>query len=414
MQYKSHKNILFVLIMIYFTGALPIVSEDYFLLVSTIYAFVLFFIRKGKIEIKYFSIPILMLLINFVMFVFGDDISLFKVAIGSLLRFFLAFFTISILKEQFIHKYLFFVYAMSVLSLCLYFVQLFYPQLFTSHLYFLVKFFTTEQRIKSEKLGFLIFNYHVNAPYRNSGFMWEPGGLGLATTIALYFICVIKRFNVLSNKITIVLIVTALSTFSVTTYILISILFFYVMLNNVKFKKSNMNLLISFLVSFCVIYVYNNNEMIVDKIDDYKRQLVYYTLIGNVEDIRIEAKGYGRVVSLIADVTTFVKYPFGQGDSNYFKTKNYFGEYITGANGLGPFIVSWGIFGIILLVMSLRKLEVKLKHVYPYTGDYLYFIILMILLFSNPISRNPFFMILLLFPFVVSNSAFYNLDRQAF
>jgi len=112
-------------------------------------------------------------------------------------------------------------------------------------------------------------------------------------------------------------------------------------------------------------------------------------------------EGAGRFGGWIYDYRRFIEYPLGYGIITEISGKNIFGETISSPCGLGRFIRMWGIFGILFLLWSLFNLSSRLSLIFGNRNKVFLLIVVLIFLFSNPIERDPLFMMILYLPLFV-------------
>ena len=193
-----------------------------------------------------------------------------------------------------------------------------------------------------------VFLYNGWATLRNSGFMWEPAAFGAMLTWAA--ILNILRNNFVMNSRLYILLLTAFTTFSLGTYIYLAGIFSLLSLKNKKltFPKLMFLLSILILIGSQLNLVNENLEMMRAKVKAEERHRER-ALTGTAEETEIS-----RVAAFELNINYFLNWPFGYGlAAEDIPDAKYLGR---SPNGLMKILVTWGIFGILLVVCSVVKL----------------------------------------------------------
>ena len=387
----------FLLLMFFFSGAIAITGNNVFLLASTLITFIICIAKHRQVNYRLlFLIVLFFTAVTYISDIFFPLPTDLLVVIGTILRVVFALSAATLLGFKFYDYYFQFIYMMAIISIPMYLIQNFYPQLFTQMLLPLAKAMSTDLRYNFKIYSYIIHTFHVNSPLRNSGFMWEPGAFGMAIGIALYY--GLSAFKFQWNKQMLVLLVAGLTTLSTTFYFSLACIFVFYLTN--KFRNNFKKIILLSLASFVSVYFFNNLPFLKEKIEFNIEHYDYYTKGGHLEMMTDIGGQSGRLISFAANLKSFLQYPLGHGDNISYQVTNALGEIISGANGLGPFMVRYGIIGIIFLIISLNKTSLYFKKVFQARFPQIFILLVLIYLFSNPIYRNPFFFTLLFLPFV--------------
>lgn len=403
MKHFTVINLLFVNLFLFFQGTLPIIdNNDIYLFISSAFAFAIFYVKGNRISPAIVKITFFVLAIGTIWFLIDRNVANFLAMTGIVVRLLLAYFSLAVIGPDFLGKYVKLVYLLSIIAIPLYIVQLIYPAFYTSLLSPLAPLFTPDRRMLSMKISYLVFTYIYSAPYRNSGFMWEPGALGMAVGIAIIIHFFRNGFK-FDKKLTVFLFV-GLTTQSTTFYIsLLPLFYLYNYFSPVKVIYKRI-VFVALIVGFVLMFL--RLPFLYEKLIDYQLHYERYAGAG-IENIMELSTASGRLIQIVADFESFLRFPLGQGASTIFRSKNYYGETVTGASGLGRFLVTWGVFGLFFFVFSIKRFYKYLNR-NIYNKGWIYVMsIIGLYFFSNPVDRNPFFIALLIFPFIYRFNSVY-------
>jgi len=110
----------------------------------------------------------------------------------------------------------------------------------------------------------------------------------------------------------------------------------------------------------------------------------------------------GRLANFQVEMLDFLSYPIGFGVQEKGRTMTSYGDFVSGPCGLSHHIARWGIWGIIILIISLQKFSKYLNHNFNSQIKLFSTLGILFFLFSNPIDRDLFLFSLLYLPFVKS------------
>lgn len=385
------KYLLFVISILPLT-ALNIFTNDTFLITYTSIAFAIFLTYYTKIDPIIVILIILNLFIHFLSLVFLGPAD-FNTFIGYNLRLLAPYFALKFIGNDFKKTYINTAYFLALLSIPFYIVQFINIDIFRSFTPYFSQF-NNEIRTDANIFGFFVHTVHFEEPFRNSGFAWEPGGFGFFLGIALLFSIVEDEFTLKRKSIVIFLV--GLTTLSTTFYIFS--LFFLIFLNsNAKLHVSLKWIIVMPIIIFTGYYVISLPfmlEKIVQAQTDFKN-ITFYNLEGSEYE-----SGIGRFASFYQNLLDFINYPFGYGVNDNERTKSITGIVISGPVGLSRLLVQWGFWFILFLPFFIKKYIrfntknqlIKVKWIFPLS--------LLLFLFSNPIERDPLFLMLVYMPFI--------------
>ncbi|MGJ8716031.1 MAG: hypothetical protein ACSHXG_13075 [Maribacter stanieri] len=240
--------------------------------------------------------------------------------------------------------------------------------------------------------NFLIFTYDSLHYYRNSGFCWEPGAFGSFLILALLFNFLMNNFKF--DKQTVILLVAILTTVSTTAYFGLFLLLFlrYRVLN--KGSKTTM-IVFAIIFALAIPNVPFLGEKIVEIYDQDIRDLneleqlsTYY----NDVERQMPLNRFGSVIFLYQqfDWKLFL------GVSNQYE-KYYIDEYnVSISNGIMDFITKFGLVGLFVLLYRYGKVcKVYLRR----TEFVIYSVLILVILsFGEPILILPICIIFMFLP----------------
>lgn len=385
MSQKKIKFFLIILALSFVTDLYPTTTDIYLLIVFFITAFYFHF-KDLEYDPGIIFIIIFFILINLVNALF---FGMFQITtlVGMILRLLIPYYILKILDIDFIIIFEKTIYFLAILSIPLYILQLIKPDTY----YHLNPFFRpmmTDLRYSLKIYSYVLHTIHTESLSRNSGFAWEPGGFGYVLGIAIMFNVV--RYNFVITKKAIILLLVGLTTLSTTFYIFVLVLFSFYLYE--RKKKPAILYFALPLIVFIFIFTYQLPFMS-EKIEKNmsSRKFLESKTITNP----------GRFGGLYYEYKRFSEYPLGYGINSGGKWKDYTGEMITGASGIGSFLRMWGIIGFLLLIYTLYNLSNRLSTIYQNKNKIFVMITILLFLFSNPIARDPTFLMLVYFPLFI-------------
>ncbi|MCM1140274.1 MAG: hypothetical protein NC453_17035 [Muribaculum sp.] len=324
---------------------------------------------------------------------------------GFLVNIYIAYYLLRYYSDLFWPKYEKYLYRLCIISFFIYIFSISFPGLITQlSSYF--RWFTDDIYFrKSTQQNYCYMFFFVSTGrdiLRNSGFMWEPGAYALILTILISLN--IARENERDWRKIIVYLIILVTTFSTAGYI--SILMFAI--TYLVRSKAVINKVVIGLIGSIVILYVLDLEWLMPKINnyiyDYQNETVYEQGITTYKEAN-------RLLSAKYLIGKSLQLPLGWGVAedkiSYLATN----EIVT-VNGLFSLLCIWG-WPCFLYAM---------KNIYVFYEGFspknfqskraviaCLFIANIIVLFSNPVERNPIIYLLIFTPLVIKSSKFYNI-----
>lgn len=240
----------------------------------------------------------------------------------------------------------------------------------------------------------LVFTYTKELhDFRNSGFVWEPGGFGCFLIISLMLNFFINKFTF--DRSSIVLIIGVVTTVSTTAYLALLIILF--MMYRYKNRKVNFGVL---LLIPLLILVMIKTPFIGEKIVS-----LYTSDMDNLENIEHLSHYYddnevqmrlNRFAS-IAYIYDLFKHKLIFGVSNMYDEIMNKVYNVNISNGIMDFIAKYGLIGFIYLMSCYAKF---CKKRVKYSECVVYCVLVLIVLgFGSPILTTPVALIFLFLPY---------------
>jgi len=351
--------------------------------------------RKNAVTNKefFFKMSLYILIwitINFLSYIFTMTPFVTTAVILFTTNFILALMVLHLLGWSFWINFEKIIYYLTLLSLPIFLLNVLMPSFF-DNLISVFKPFTNERFFQFDEFR----NYwsaivYVKAMktdflYRNCGFMWEPGAFAMIIIWGLGFNWLINGIKI--DRRTIVYSIALITTQSTAGYIAFFIMLIAANMKNMKLINFIFIIVIAY---FFFVYVYDI-DFIGEKVDGY----LYYA----TNDIVIFNKFFNaykvnRIQILQYDLIRLFKYPLGYGF-------NYQGDFIS-VNGLSSTLLMWGIIPFIYFLVLIRKYYTQIN-IYSASNKVVFLIYtgLLIMFFSNPISQNVFFYMLVGSPLIL-------------
>lgn len=400
LQVKNNKFDYFFLFvqLVYFSGLVRQFGTDEFLVANLAFTGLLCFQTKKmtykdlKIAGIIFAVFVIITLIPTV--IWGVSTRLF---LGYSGRIVLGMLIIIYFKNNFFEVFENLVFALAFISLPLFILQLAYVDIF-SILQPISDTFLGGSRLNpsgyediytTHQYGF-IFLVNQWALFRNSGFMWEPAAFGAVLTWAMVFNSYLNRFEF--NTRLIVFVLACLTTFSIGTYIYLSILIFIFLSHKLTFKK------LVYVTVFAVVIIFSlsrtelvsrNADMIVEKLETEQR------VSSALQSRSAPAQDLSRVGALVVNTEKVIDMPIGYGLHQTYR------EFPGSPNGLITLMRNWGLIALFILIVCVFKMIRKLNQRYEiHTNAVLSLLLICVILL--PLAGNPFYNQPFLFAFLFS------------
>lgn len=338
------------------------------------------------------------------MFVF-DRVNLYFIIKYPLYQFTIPVAILALLPLDFHKQFIKFIYFWTILALVIWFGTLVSPQFDTlmSYLPDVLQLDPFELKRKS----MVFYTYEGEQSYglnRFAGFWHEPGAFAVLMIYCWYFsVLVTGKFI---NKYSIVFLIAIIATMSTTAYFAIGILLF---LHTFVVAKSNLIVKVaaSTFLLFSFFYVYNETEFMSSKVEHQ---------LSAANQVNIEGTATaGRFIGLYKSLNVISTYPlFGRGLASQTSAD------ITSAEDTGygwpGFIANTGlILGGLYLYLIFNGMKrysryYSMNKLYPM----IFFVTLLVVLFSQKHTSSPLFFSLAIFPFLknrFSNQQISNYDE---
>lgn len=374
--------------LVFFSNLVRQFGTDEFLIINLIFSFILCLAknRLTKRSLKVIAISILLFtLMNLISsFVFGLNLKLYAGYVG---RIILGYLIVSYFRDDFFEKLENMVLILAIISLPFYLIQIIYPQFFSffdsisDAVLIDARFEQTEQNQLGHKYLF-VFLYNGWAVLRNSGFMWEPAAFGAVLSWAAIFNIIRNKFRI--NHRFYILLITAITTFSLGTYVYFTGILLILVITN--YKNTSIKVLLFFgvliLLGSRLEFTSKNIDMMTEKIE---AEVVHRerALTGEASEAEIS-----RLAAFDINFRYFFEWPFGYGTGiDNINELKYLGK---SPNGLMRMMVTWGIFGLVLIVWSVIKL---VNYKISYYQNHVSWLVKtgLIILLILPLSGNPFY-----------------------
>lgn len=380
-----------LLIILISANSLKIITDE-FIIGVFIFTLFLFLLKKRNIDTIIIYLFCAWGIINLVSFIFNRtsfDIWTFT---GFIVKMIYPYFILKLVGETFFEKFEKVVFALTVISLPLYAIQILLPGVINSFTP-IFKNITSEEILHSGGWYSIIFRFNASSELRNSGFMWEPGAFAFMILLALLFR--IMKNGLVIDKRNIIYIIALITTLSTMAYLGIAIL---LLAYSIKSKN-----VIAILITIPVVFTYfsfvSNLSFMLPKMQDYLSTLDQSYTPGGKEYLKVN-----RVAFLLFILQESVLFPLGYGivPSKYMYSE-FFGKALEGVGTIANLLLYWGWLGLIFFIRSFYKYFKCLQ--IERDGVLLLFaaIILILAFFSNPFEKDPIFYSIVFYPFIFKN-----------
>lgn len=398
-------NNLLIFVVIVLISSCSIFSNNYPLFFITIFFFFYAVIRNGiKLNGKFLFLTIAYLLINTLVLVnFSLPFYTFRIINGYIIMVFLPYLVLKIFGLSFWGKFEKTVYILTCISLPLFLLNVIFPSFFIGLTpYF--KVFTNS----------IFYDFSYNSHYwtsliyvhldksdiidmnRNSGFMWEPGAFAWMIVLCMSINWIKSGVNY--NRKSFIYLVALITTFSTSGYIAGALLMAISFIAKKKFVY--FFLLIPFLL-FSIPYL-SKLEFVGQEIRDYTEAYKKDKVGAPVK--LFNATKLNRFQIVKYQVRDVMHYPLGYGvyrTADIAELRNF-----VGVNGLSNSLFTWGVPFFIFLMVYLWRFFVFLddqkKHIFFIF--FIFFISNLVMLFSNNITYNPIFYLMIFTPLLLKSN----------
>jgi hypothetical protein len=242
----------------------------------------------------------------------------------------------------------------------------------------------------TQAINILLYTIETTENFRNSGAFWEPGGFAsfLNLSLAIHLIKNDFRFDIHAR----IIIVTLLTTFSTTGYVVFFLVTLFAMSNriagNISPGKLGIRIFLFASLGLFFSYLFYAVPIFRKKIDT--QISAQQIIIGDIDFDNPNYRSLGRFGSMIVDIRSIQDRPiFGRGYSDA-EFRNQFENY-NFTNGLTSFIGHFGLVGLAWLLYSTFSSGKSIFRQYNPKARFPAFITVIVLTiaFSNPILLTP-------------------------
>lgn len=387
----------FILQMLIVFGAIKQIGTDLFLIINVNILLILLIVkRRLHLGSLFFTLSLLyffIILIPILTFGFNP-----KLYIGFYIRLITAYFIAIYFSDKFIFMFENMIFLLAFISLPFFLIQITNINFFNIFSPITTTLLPDNLLNDPSPVGFkyiIVFLVNPGGLIRNSGFAWEPAAFGASLTWGLLFNLFLNKFK--PNIRLLILIVAALTTFSVGTYVYLAVLlllYFYE-----KRLKSMLYLGVALIVLILTItrvpLVHDQIQWMSVKIQNEPNN-VKQSLSGN-----LAPQSVSRVAGFYVNIKYFLKRPLGYG----FADKSpELAMVASSPNGLMHILVRWGIIGITMFLFASYKLIFLMRSVHyrqlKKISVYLSVILFIIPFTGNPFYNEPLLFAMLMLPFI--------------
>lgn len=282
------------------------------------------------------------------------------------------------------------VYRLSILSIVLFIWQIVSFQTVFSLLGQIERILPFGEFGGERNVSIVVFVIKDYALHRNSGFAWEPGAFAAFLSFPIFFSLANSNFSI--NRKSLIMIIALITTFSTMGYIVLItlLLFYYIQLQRTKRTSGLTALVLGILLLFSFFYIFQQDFMS-DKVIAEINQSDELIDNSNINlGSKKEVYSLGRIASLSLDFQDFTKFPiFGFGGQDEDLTQSVYYK-LNRNNGWGQFLRTFGITGVLLLILNLKKTGSLFQNFYQTKYLAVFFIaVFFIFTFSNGIIMSP-------------------------
>jgi hypothetical protein len=302
----------------------------------------------------------------------------------------LAFFVIRFNFNNYFERLEKVIYYGALISLPLFvFQNLFFSQFYKT-MSFLQNMLGITSNLQHDGLYYantIIYTINTTSNHRNCGFMFEPGAFGSLLAIAVGLNLIHNNFK-LKNKRLIILIITLLTTQSTTAFLaLICVISFYLV--NKGIKRGIILMPVGIILIYFLFQLPFMSKKISDLSNNPDKQLS--NGIQMAEDSQ-RAVSLGRFAGLLLNLEDFRKSPIlGIGGHEALKEKVEHNWDVESVNGIGHYLVTFGLLGIIFLIYNLSKTFSCITTDSRLKGNYYLVLMVLVISFSFILIESPLF-----------------------
>jgi hypothetical protein len=341
-------NLIFVLFIAIYSGQINKNSTGFIdtkmllYVLVTIYTYILFIKAGNKVTSSFEPTLGLIVLFWFVWFLkFQDFMPLYMIRIISTLL--SGYFIAKICGKDFYFLYSEFIYKWVQIVLFVFAIQLLTPNLLFRIIEFIENFIPFLRSTSNSNLG--IFVFKEAAPFRNCGFMWEPGAFSMILLPVIIITAILDNYKV--KKKLIILIIAELTTVSTSGYVCLLFILFWII-----FQNTRKHLLLGLIgvATFMIMVPY------FWKLEFVGKEIMHNInqIDNRIDNIYAQNRSYitaGRFTAAVLDFQDWKKNPFfGLGGATR-KGITYGKNFIVNRNnGFTDVLVEWGSVGLLIIL----------------------------------------------------------------
>lgn len=392
-NYKNKKRfsiILIFLLVFCSSRASAIFNLPEFIRICSLFSLVLYLVYSNFKNIKYLVLIFLIYISLFALqyFIFNKkDINLTG-TINIFFNIIFGFCVINFVGDKFKMYFTNLIYYLALISIIFFIFQIIIPDPFFKFNRILQDYFPSLDIFGKSYSNSIIFTFRSPHWFRNCGFMWEPGGYGAILSIALFLSLQLSKFKI--TKKTVIFIIALITTFSTTSYLVLGIVIVYYLLN-IQIKLKLLWLLPTLICVF--IYAFNLGfigSKINSKLNDTQMEVDQLNSPYALNQKEIPLDRFSSLVVQLQNVRNNLFFGIGLHEDSFKGIK------LNLSNGLGDYLMKYGIFGILLFLFNLYKSSNYLNSTKT-NGNFIFVIIIATIGFSNPLLLTPLFFLFQLY-----------------
>ncbi len=363
-------------------SSMPFLIGDAYLVLGFVLTSVLMIVRKKTIDygIVGYSLVYVLLIIGHVIFYEAFDLF---ITIAFFLRIAYAYFTVKLLGSKITEVYLRTIVFLAIASLVVYALLVVYPP-FWEILRFQIAPALYGLNIHQDYYHIFIFTMNIGEGVlpRNPGAFWEPGGFGVFLNLALVLHLI--QSKQITNKRSLLFIITVLTTQSTGSYIVLALIFMFYFY---FIRRSIASLIVTPLLAATMIYAYETLPFMKVKFEKRSSKV-------DLDDTRFQART--RLVAAMEDWKTFKESPLiGEGRFVKIEEVEKVGKQLARrSNGTSQYFAVFGLLGVIAYFGAMTRSMKKycVAHGVSTIAAFISVIIIMVIGASQSIFFKPFFM----------------------
>jgi len=313
------------------------------------------------------------------------------------LRFLHAYMLIKIIWRNFIPYFTKTVYVLSLISIPLYFLQLYDYEMMKSIIGIVEHNVPFLDYREDWYENLMIFTLNDEGMFRNSGFAWEPKGFGTFLTLAMMLRLIENRFKLI-DKYMLVYLIATITTFSTAT---LSVMFFAVFPFYIFNKPASYRIISAAVIVPIMAVAFTKADFLEKKImNEYNHRYKWVKFVQE-KDSDEKEQSLGRFGSLIIDMMDLSKEPLlGYGNQKFERTQfSAGGVRLTHVNGISDYMVHYGIVGTLFLLITLSITFKQWSIIYEFKAWYWLIIEILASSFASTILFYPIYLSFMFFPF---------------